>query len=88
MTIPNYCLWESISYRLISFVITFTVTYLVTGSLKAALAIGPIDQIFKFGVYYYHRRAWDQYSSSKITEYWAEVDEAVYGPDNGEDDDE
>jgi len=88
VSIPNYNLYEAISYRAISFVITFNITWAITGSWKAALSIGPIDQLFKFGVYYYHRKGWDAFSSRKVTEYWATVDTEVYGDNSEEDDDE
>ena len=56
MTNKQKSLFKSISYRVISILLTFVISYLITGSLTAASAIVSIDSILKVIVYYYHER--------------------------------
>ena len=58
MTNKQKSLLKSISYRIISILLTFVISYLITGSLTAASAIVSIDSILKVIVYYYHERLW------------------------------
>ncbi len=58
MTNKQKSLLKSVSYRVISILLTFAISYLITGSLTAASAIVSIDSVFKVIVYYYHERIW------------------------------
>ena len=60
MTNKQKSLFKSISYRVISILLTFVISYLITGSLTAASAIVSIDSILKVIVYYYHERMWSK----------------------------
>ena len=60
MTNVQKSLYKSISYRVISVLLTFGISYFVTGSLTAASAIVSIDAVLKMVVYFYHERAWSR----------------------------
>ena len=49
---------KSISYRFYSTCITITIATFVTGSSKAAFAIGSADFFIKIFTYYIHERVW------------------------------
>jgi uncharacterized membrane protein len=49
---------KTVSYRLTSVAVTAVVTYLLVGSLEAALGVGVAANALKTGVYYAHERAW------------------------------
>lgn len=49
---------KTISWSVISFVITTIVGWLLTGDFAMGLGIGLIDRICKMGLYYAHERAW------------------------------
>lgn len=51
-------LLKAISYRVIGTLTTGTLTFAVTGSLRAALTMGAIEPIAKILIYYFHERAW------------------------------
>ena len=69
MTNVQKSLYKSISYRVISVLLTFGISYFITGSLTAASAIVSIDAVLKIVVYFYHERAWSKiYNKYKIEE--------------------
>ncbi len=49
---------KALTWRVLATLITVSVAYLVTGTLKVAAAIGVVDTLIKFFVYYFHERAW------------------------------
>lgn len=49
---------KAISYRIYSTCITIAISYLVTGSLAAAAAVGAFDFSVKLFTYYIHERIW------------------------------
>lgn len=51
-------LFKAISWRIVAFLITAIVTWIVTGQLTLAASIGLIDTAIKIGAYYFHERLW------------------------------
>lgn len=49
---------KGLSWRMIATTTTGIIAYGVTGSIKPALAIGGVEFICKFFLYYIHERAW------------------------------
>ena len=49
---------KTISYRLISTLIGFTVMLIITGSIKAGTAFGVAELLWKPIQYYIHERIW------------------------------
>jgi len=38
--------------------VTFSIAWIVTGTLTVAMEIGIADTLIKLGAYYFHERAW------------------------------
>jgi uncharacterized membrane protein len=51
-------LYKSISYRVLSVMITFVISLALTGNMSIAGSIAGIDAVIKFVVYFLHERAW------------------------------
>lgn len=51
-------LYKSISYRILSVIITFVISLALTGNMSIAGSIAGIDAVIKFVVYFLHERAW------------------------------
>lgn len=51
-------LYKSISYRILSVIITFCISLAITGNATIAGSIAGIDAIIKFVVYFMHERVW------------------------------
>jgi len=57
---------KTFSWRFIATIVTTAVTYLVTseggglGKGQTALLVGLLDTSIKFGVYFFHERAWNK----------------------------
>jgi uncharacterized membrane protein len=51
-------LLKAVSWRVIATMTTILIAWLVYGDIKPALAIGGIEFIAKFLIYYLHERAW------------------------------
>ncbi|MGL1903794.1 MAG: DUF2061 domain-containing protein [Fibrobacterales bacterium] len=51
---------KSLSWRIIAFVTTTTIAWLVTGEMEFGLTIGLFDFLIKFGLYYMHERSWEK----------------------------
>ena len=49
---------KTISWRLVATLITFSVAWVATGTLKLAAEIGIADTLIKLCVYYWHERGW------------------------------
>lgn len=52
---------KAISYRFYSTCITFTLSWLVTGTMKTAVLIGGSDFFVKIGTYYFYERVWNRF---------------------------
>jgi len=51
-------LLKAVSYRIIGTITTATLTFAVTGSMRAALTMGAVEPVVKMLIYYLHERAW------------------------------
>jgi uncharacterized membrane protein len=51
-------LLKAISYRVIGTLTTAFLTYVITGDVGAALAIGAVEPFAKIVIFYLHERAW------------------------------
>lgn len=51
-------LLKAISYRVIGTLTTAILTYVITGDVGAALAIGAVEPFAKIVIFYLHERAW------------------------------
>ena len=49
---------KTITWAMISFLITGGVTWAITGNFFAGLTVGLIDRAVKIGAYYWHERVW------------------------------
>jgi len=58
-------LYKSISYRILSVIITFVISLALTSNMSIAGSIASIDAAIKFVVYFLHERAW-----GKGIKYW------------------
>ena len=58
-------LYKSISYRILSVMITFAISLALTSNMSIAGSIASIDAAIKFVVYFLHERAW-----GKGIKYW------------------
>ena len=68
MTNKQKSLYKSISYRVISIIMTFSIAHVVTGNTAIAASIVGIDTILKVIFYYYHERAWSRIYKKYKTE--------------------
>jgi uncharacterized membrane protein len=50
---------KSISWRLIGTLDTILISWLVTGTLSLAFAIGSIEMLTKMVLYFFHERLWN-----------------------------
>jgi len=51
---------KTLSWRIIASLDTFLLTWLVTGNVKAGMAVSMLEIITKIILYYVHERAWLQ----------------------------
>ena len=58
---------KTISYRLISTLIGFTVMLIITGSVKAGAAFGVAELLWKPIQYYIHERIWYRWIKYGLT---------------------
>lgn len=58
MVLKRRHLAKAFTWRISATLITAVVTYIVTGQLVLALAIGAADSLIKFVWYYVHERLW------------------------------
>lgn len=49
---------KGLTWRVAATLTTFIISWIVTGQLDTAFAIGGIEFVVKFVVYYAHERAW------------------------------
>lgn len=50
---------KSISWRIIGTLDTVLISWLVTGTLSVAFAIGSIEMVTKMVLYFFHERLWN-----------------------------
>ena len=53
-------MYKSLSYRIVSIALTFSIGYAVTGNVAVAGAIVGFDSVVKVVFYYYHERIWSR----------------------------
>ena len=51
-------LLKGITWRILGTLDTMVLSYIFTGNMKVAFAIGGTEVITKLGLYYFHERAW------------------------------
>jgi uncharacterized membrane protein len=56
---------KALSWRFVATVITFFVSWILTGRLTLAVEIGLADTILKLGAYYSHERLWNRLDFGK-----------------------
>jgi len=49
---------KALSWRVTATATTTVISFMITGSIAAALKIGAIEAIAKMALYYFHERAW------------------------------
>ncbi len=57
---------KSVSWRIFGLFFTFLTAWLVTGSIKAGVALGLIDFFAKIGTFYAHERVWQKVQWGRI----------------------
>lgn len=61
---------KGISWRVVGTLDTMVLSYVFTGSLKIAAAIGGTEVITKIFLYYLHERAWQMAPRGTIRQWW------------------
>jgi len=56
---------KAFSWRFIATVITFCVSWILTGKITLAAEIGVADMLLKLGAYYSHERVWNRLDFGK-----------------------
>ncbi|WP_430410077.1 DUF2061 domain-containing protein [Kordia sp.] len=56
---PLRSLVKSISWRLIGTLDTVLISWLITGTLTVAFAIGSVEMVTKMILYFFHERIWN-----------------------------
>ena len=49
---------KALSWRIVATLTTSIIAYVITGRLDTAIAIGSIEFVLKFFIYYFHERTW------------------------------
>lgn len=57
---------KSLSWRLLSVVVTVSVAWIITGNTYIAAGIGSADALIKLGIYYLHERFWGRLKFGRI----------------------
>ncbi len=65
MVIRKKYIAKTITWRIVASLITFTVTWAVTGDIKFGIVVGGFDAVIKMFAYYFHEHAWDTYLEKK-----------------------
>ncbi|MDD5458141.1 MAG: DUF2061 domain-containing protein [Phycisphaerae bacterium] len=62
---------KSVSWRIWATLITFFISWLLTGKFETAASIGLLDSVIKIGMFYGHERLWNNINigRKKITQY-------------------
>jgi len=56
---------KSIVYRLYSFLVTFVISFLLTGNLNLSITLGLVENFFKIATYYWFDIVWDKFTKKK-----------------------
>ena len=56
---------KSVIYRLYAFIITFVVSFVVTGNIELSATIGVVENTFKILTYYWFDIFWDKFTKTK-----------------------
>ena len=51
---------KSISWRIVGTIDTIFISWIITGEVRTALAIGSIEVVTKMILYYFHERTWNK----------------------------
>jgi uncharacterized membrane protein len=51
---------KSLSYRIFGSIVTFLISYMITGKIVISASIGGADFISKIVLYYLHERSWSK----------------------------
>ena len=54
---------KTITWRIVGTLDTMILSWIITGSLKIGMAIGGVEVITKMVLYYFHERAWYNFSN-------------------------
>lgn len=57
---------KTLTYSLMHFTVAISVAYALTGSWKAALAIGMIEPLVQTAAYTLHERAWERAERARV----------------------
>ena len=57
---------KSISWRVLASCDTILISYLITGSIAIAATIGSIEVMTKMVLYYFHERAWNEFTFGRV----------------------
>lgn len=58
-------LLKSISWRIVGTIDTMLISYVVTGKIQLAIAIGGVEVFTKIALYYLHERLWERITFKK-----------------------
>jgi uncharacterized membrane protein len=58
-------LLKALSWRIVATGTTAIIDYIITGDVDTAVAIGSIEFVLKFFIYYAHERAWQSAPASR-----------------------
>lgn len=58
MKVFRFYFYKSISYRILSIIVTFVISFILTGDFTMAGSIASIDAVIKFAMYFLHEQAW------------------------------
>ncbi len=59
---------KSISWRVTGTMDTIIISWLITGEVSHAFAIGGVEVVTKMCLYFFHERVWDKIKFGKIKE--------------------
>ncbi len=59
---------KSVSWRLTGTMDTIVISWLITGEVKHAFAIGGVEVVTKMVLYFFHERIWDKVKFGKVKE--------------------
>jgi len=54
---------KTITWRIVGTLDTMILSWIITGSLKIGMTIGGVEVITKMVLYYFHERAWYNFSN-------------------------
>lgn len=58
-------LLKSVSWRIVGTIDTMLISYVVTGQIQLAVAIGGVEIFTKIALYYLHERVWERFNFKK-----------------------